>query len=111
MKTREELQEEFDSLNDLIAELQDKIDNFAINPNGFEEQYNELLDDLYPEIFNLQPSRILKECDPIQYQCGLNDYVDGIDLIESEEYNELVKELETLQSELEDLQNEMEGEE
>jgi hypothetical protein len=39
--------------------------------------YNEMLDESGPvKIGRLEfyPSRILRECDPIAYRCGLNDY-------------------------------------
>ena len=42
------------------------------------EMYDEMLDDCYEGIFNLLPSTILKRCDPIQYDCGLNDYYDSL---------------------------------
>lgn len=42
-----------------------------------EEEYDELLDDIYSpiEIGNLvfNPSRVLKELDPIAYRCGMAD--------------------------------------
>ena len=42
------------------------------------EMYNEMLNELYEPMFNILPSTILEECDPIQYQCGLSDYYDSL---------------------------------
>jgi hypothetical protein len=40
--------------------------------------YDDMLNDCYEGVFNLLPSTILEECDPIQYECGLNDYYDSL---------------------------------
>ena len=44
------------------------------------DNYDDMLDELHPELFGLQPSRILREVDPIQYRCGFWDYVDSCDV-------------------------------
>lgn len=44
-----------------------------------QERYDEMLDESGPvKIGSLEfyPSRILRECDPIAYRCGLSDYED-----------------------------------
>lgn len=47
--------------------------------------YDEMLDELYPDqVGNLLASRILKECDPTQYYCGLADWLDACDLTTDE---------------------------
>lgn len=59
---------------------------FSIEDDGLElitmetliEMYDEMLDECYPEMFNLSPSIILYRADKIQYDCGLNDYYDSI---------------------------------
>jgi hypothetical protein len=47
------------------------------------ELYNEMLDELYSPIsiagIKFDPSRVLKELDPIAYQCGFNDWLDSCD--------------------------------
>ena len=49
------------------------------------EQYDFMLDELYPDqVGNLLASRILKECDPIQYYCGFTDWLDACDLTTDE---------------------------
>ena len=87
-----------------ITDKQDEIDSFELDSSDYEDSYNDMLDECYPELFNMLPSRILEECDPIAYNCGLSDYVDSIELENSSEYNELVSELEELESELEELE-------
>jgi len=42
------------------------------------EMYNEILNELHEPMFGISPSAILEECDPIQYNCGLNDYYDSL---------------------------------
>ena len=42
------------------------------------EMYNEMLNELYEPMFGVSPCDILKECDYIQYEFGLNDYYDSI---------------------------------
>lgn len=46
------------------------------------EMYNEMLDECNDMIkigyIELYPSRVLEECDPIAYNCGLSDYYDSI---------------------------------
>ncbi len=99
MRTIEELEE-------LIETKQEELDNFKDNWD-FTEQYDNMLDGCYPELFGLLPSRILEECDPIQYRCGYSDYVDSIDeseLDNIDEYRELKEELEKLEEELEKLE-------
>lgn len=50
------------------------------------EMYDEMLDECYEEIkigcITLNPSRVLKECDEIAYDCGFADFCDseGIEL-------------------------------
>jgi len=40
--------------------------------------YDELLDELYPQMFGINPSRILEKTDSIQYRCGYLDFYDSI---------------------------------
>jgi hypothetical protein len=61
-------------------------DNF-IHYNGreqddFESDYDDMLDSCHDEVcisgIKFSPSKILSECDPIAYNCGLSDYIDGL---------------------------------
>jgi len=42
------------------------------------EIYEDMLDECHEGVFNLLPSTILKECEPIAYHCGLNDFYDSL---------------------------------
>lgn len=95
-----------EELKSKIEELTDKIDSYELEESDYSEQYDDMLDDCYEGVFNILPSRILSECDPIMYNCGLTEYVDSIELTEVDEYNDLVEELEELEEELEGLENE-----
>lgn len=51
------------------------------------DEYDAMLDECYEDVviggITFTPSQILKECDPIAYQCGLNDFEDSM---ENDEY-------------------------
>jgi len=102
MNNLQEIEEKIEEIN----EKKNEIDNFELDSSSYEDSYDDMLNDCYPELFNMLPSRILSECDPIAYSCGLNDYVDGIDIEEEEEYILLLEELEELENELEELEEE-----
>lgn len=97
MKTLEELQ-------DLIEEKQEEINSFELDPDNYEDSYDDMLNDCYPEVFNILPARILSECDPIAYNCGLSDYIDSLELDDDDDYKTLLEELEELEEELYDLE-------
>ena len=56
----------------LVSKIQEEL-----TPIDMDQRYDDMLDELYPELFGLLPSRILKECDPIQYNCGFSDWEDS----------------------------------
>ena len=92
-----------------ITEVEKEIDQFELDPDNYEELYDEMLSEEGPvRIGGLEydPARVLREMDPIAYRCGLLDFVDGMELEDSEEYREMVERLEELQDELTDLENE-----
>jgi len=49
-----------------------------------EEEYDDMIDECSEEIkigyISFLPSRVLKECDPIAYRCGLSDYASDMNL-------------------------------
>ena len=96
------------ALKKQIADLENKIDNFAIDEDKYDENYDEWLDEIYGEIMigniSFLPSRILKELDPIAYRCGFSDYIDSLDIEDDEEYQELQTELEEVKEELAELE-------
>lgn len=104
----EQIEAAIEAKNIEITDKQSEIDSFELDSSDYEDQYDDMLNDCYNEVFNILPSRILSECDPIAYSCGLNDYVDSMELSDSEEYKTLEEELEELNSELEELEEELE---
>jgi predicted nucleic acid-binding Zn-ribbon protein len=104
----EDLQQELNFLQERATDKREEIDNFEIDVDDKEEQFNDMLDECYEELFNMLPSRILKECDPIQYREGLNDYVDSLEVSDEPEYKELEEELEGIEDEIQALQDEIE---
>ena len=50
----------------------------------------------------------MKNVDPTAYRCGLVDYVDSLDVEDSDEYKELQEEIDQLKSDIEDLESEIE---
>jgi hypothetical protein len=83
--TIEQLPEGYND-DDYEVEYENQMSYFSIEDDGRElishddliEQYDNMLDDCYPEMFNMCASVILERADPIQYSCGLNDYYDSI---------------------------------
>ena len=114
-------------LADIVKTLETRIaDECETVDTG--EAYDSMLDDCYDfsavggPFAGMLPSRVLRECDPIAYRCGANDYADscrwieiGRDSYEQRECeavkDELQSELDALESELEDEMEEAEGEE
>lgn len=110
--------ENLEKMEEEIEVLKDKINSFELDPDDFENLYDEMLDESYPDFMgSYSTSYTLQQVDPTAYRCGLLDYVYNLDLTESSEYNELVKSLEELEDELSDavadalseLQEELDG--
>jgi polyhydroxyalkanoate synthesis regulator phasin len=105
-----ELEWEIEKLEDRISELEKDISNFELDPYDFEDLYIDSMDSegaVNVAGLEFMPSDIIKEMDPTAYRCGLIDFVDGIDLSESKEYQTMNEDLEILTDELLDLQNEL----
>jgi len=51
-----------------------------IDSDDYTNEYDNMLDEVYGEFMDMQASYILKECDPIAYRCGLNDYAENLDI-------------------------------
>lgn len=84
-----------------------------------EARFNDMLDECYSfesvggPFAHMSPSRVLKECDPVAYRCGVNDYADGEEWVEvGDSYYDqgdvekikdaLMEELEGVESDLEE---------
>ena len=116
-------QDEAPAARDIIAELEQKIAD-DLEKIDREARFDAMLDECYSfekvggPFANMQPSDILKNCDPAAYRCGVNDYADGEGWIEvgsdnydpeevEEKRDELIEELE---NEIEDLEEERDEE-
>lgn len=91
-----------------IAQVKSELEDFEIDTEKHEASFLEMLDEEGPvDVAGLKfyPSQIWQELDPIALRCGLNDYVDSLDVTNDEDYKELEAELEELEAELEELGN------
>ena len=95
-----------------IADKEKQQEQIELDPDDYEYQFDESLDDSIPEIeiccLTYSPSHVLKNVDPTAYRCGLNDFVDSLDVEDSDEYEALQEEIDQLKSDIEDLESEIE---
>lgn len=119
METIELFQVEIQMKEHAIRKLQDQITDKQRQQNSIEcdpDDMGSLFDECLDEAgsikvagYTFYPSQILKECDPIAYRCGLNDYADSMfNKEETEEYQALQEEIYQLESDIEDLESEIE---
>jgi predicted nucleic acid-binding Zn-ribbon protein len=118
METIELLQAEIQMKEHAIRKMQAQIadkekqqSNIEIDPDDFADQFDDSLDESIPEIeigcLTYSPSHVLKNVDPTAYRCSLNDFVDSLDVEDSDEYKALQEEIDQLQSDIEDLENQI----
>ena len=109
--SREALEAEVEELEDSIRWLEGEIDSFELDPDYFEEAYDEVLDE-GGEVniggFAYDPSFVLKKVDPMAYRCGLVDYVGSMKNEESDDYKTMVEELEEMKESLREKEEELE---
>jgi peptidoglycan hydrolase CwlO-like protein len=103
----EELKVKLKELQQEVRNKQYEIDNFEIDRYDKEDQFCDMLDEAYPKLFNMLPSRILRECDPIRYNEELSNYVDSMEVSDEPAYKELEDELEEIEDEISDLQEQI----
>lgn len=103
-----------------------EMDDYEIDPDSLEESYKECLNECQDMPNGWEYADVLERMDPIMYRCGLNDYADGFDKEEFQDYKELQEEfgefdnindhlndeifdieseIEDLEAELQDLEN------
>ena len=99
---KQKIIEEIDDLNAEITEKEERKD--YIEDNNAEDEYDQMLDDCNEEVFNILPSRILSDCDPIAYSCGYNDYFDEELCTLETEITELEEEIKTLEDEFNEVE-------
>lgn len=60
-----------------------EIVEVGMNDKEFEEQYDEMLNEVYEPIkfgyLTYDPAEVLQAVDPIAYRCGLADYVSSLE--------------------------------
>lgn len=95
-----------------IADKEKQQEQIELDPDDYETQFDEYLDESIPEIeigsLTYSPSHVLKNVDPTAYRCSLNDFVDSLGVEDSDEYKALQEEIDQLQSDIEDLESEIE---
>ena len=89
------IQDDIDILKDELEELKERQEVLECCDN--EDEYDQMLDDCNEGVFNILPSTILKECDPIAYNCGHTDFND-------EELSNIIDEIKAKEEEIKDLE-------
>ena len=110
-----EIQMKEHAIRKIQAQIKDKQtqqNNIECDPDDLADQFDECLDEagsIKVAGCTFYPSQILKECDPVAYRCGLNDFADSeFDKEDTEEYQSLQEEIYQLESDIEDLESEIE---
>ena len=104
-------EQEIRKMQSQIADKEKQQSQIELDPDDYEDQFDDMLDEsgtVEAGGYSFYPSRILEELDPVAYRCGLNDFVDSLDVEDSDEYKALQEEIDQLQSDIEDLESEIE---
>ena len=105
-------EQEIRKMQAMIADKEKQQEQIELDPDDYEDQFDESMDDSIPEIeigcLTYSPSHVLKNVDPTAYRCSLNDFVDSLDVEDSDEYKALQSEIDQLKSDIEDLENQIE---
>ena len=103
---------EIRKMRSMISDKEKQQDQIECDPDDFADQFDDMLDEsgtVEAGGYSFYPSRILKELDPIAYNCSLNDYADSVfDASETDDYKALQDEIAQLESDIEDLESEIE---
>ncbi len=95
-----------------VSDLESQQGKIELDPDNYEDQFDESLDESIPEIeigcLTYSPSHVLKNVDPTAYRCSLNDFVDSLDVEDSDEYKYLQEEIDDIQDEIDRLQYDIE---
>jgi predicted nucleic acid-binding Zn-ribbon protein len=106
-----EKEEELKRLNAALQEKENEQDNIELDPDGYKDGYDDFIDECYPEInigVTFSPSYVLKNLDPTAYRCGLNDYLDSMEVKDTQEYRDIQEEIDELETQITDLESEIE---
>ena len=94
------------SLQEQLNQAIKARDAYEIDPDTQIEAYESMLDDCNPEVnvcgYRYSPSHALKELDETAYRCGLNDYVDSLDIEDDEGWKDLNEVVEGIESQIEE---------
>lgn len=76
------------------------------------DDYETMLDECYGDVeicgYTYTASHALKSIDPTAYRCGFVDWLDSLDIEDSDEWKELEGQIEDLRGQIEQLENELE---
>lgn len=109
--TIEMKEHEIRKMQSQIADKEKQQDQIELDPDDFADQFDDMLDEsgtVEAGGYSFYPSRILKELDPVAYSCSLNDFVDSLDVEDSDEYKELQEQINSLEDNISDLESEIE---
>ena len=94
-----------DELQTKINAIEYAITNYRIDTEDYAEQYEGYLDNVYEGVkigkVKYHPAYILRNLDNIAYSCGLQEYVDSIEVIDDPGYQQLLLDRENLLETLE----------
>jgi hypothetical protein len=110
--TKLEVNKELYAKRQELAAKEKELENFELDVDDYTDDYDQWLDELYPEInigVSFDPSYVLKNLDETAYRCGLNDYVNEIDITETQGYKDIQVEIDALQDEINELESELEA--
>lgn len=95
-----------------IARKIKEIDNFELDPDDYEDQYRDAIEEFSGPVrigtLEYSAAHVLEEVDPTAYRCGLNDFVDSLDIRDDPKHAELCEELEEMDAMLSDLESSLE---
>lgn len=105
-------EQEIRKMQALITDKEKQQEQIELDPDDYVTQFDESLDESVPEIeigsLTYSPSHVLKNVDPVAYRCSLNDFVDSLDVEDSDEYKALQSEIDDIQDEIDQLQSDIE---
>lgn len=122
----EEINAKIEKLEESKEEAQIKADEFAVLMDEFDksehlshDEYDDMLDEVYGDCniagMSYSTSKALKDVDTVAYNVGFNDWVDGYEIENIAEYQELKdeheeaeREVESIESQIIDLEDERE---
>jgi hypothetical protein len=94
-----------------LRAAKEALESFEPDDDEAHERYDAMLNDCYSfakvggPFEHMQPSEVLKECDPTAYRCGFNDWLDGEDKSTFDGYSDLEEAVELAESERDDAEN------